>query len=121
MMDSTVTLLSRGERVLIYPEQAMWWNYKKPRPCKGGAYYAAIRAKVPVVPFFITLTDSDTVGADGFPIPIHTVHILPPLMPDSTLPEREAAKKLAEENYAAWCQVYEDVYGLPVSYGEVAP
>ena len=95
MMDSTVTLLSRGERVLIYPEQAMWWNYKKPRPCKGGAYYAAIRAKVPVVPFFITLTDSDTVGADGFPIPIHTVHILPPLVPDSTLPEHSDGTRIS--------------------------
>ena len=28
------TLLARGEKILIYPEQAMWWNYKKPRPMK---------------------------------------------------------------------------------------
>lgn len=117
-MDCTVTLLSRGERVLIYPEQAMWWNYKKPRPCKAGAYYTAVEAGVPVLPFFITLTESGDIGEDGFPIPIHTVHILPPLYPDKSLSRREAAERLAEENYAAWCRTYEEVYGIPVRYGE---
>ena len=29
----------------------------------------------------------------------------------------EAAEKLAEENYAAWCRTYEEFYGIPVSYG----
>jgi len=28
------TILKRGDIVLIYPEQAMWWNYRKPRPLK---------------------------------------------------------------------------------------
>ncbi|MBO7293489.1 MAG: 1-acyl-sn-glycerol-3-phosphate acyltransferase [Clostridia bacterium] len=120
VIDSTVTLLRRGERVLIYPEQAMWWNYRKPRPCKPGAYCTAVRAGVPVVPFFLTLKDSGRVGADGFPIPIHTVHILPPLYPDPTLREREATERLAEENYAAWCRTYREVYGIPVRYGEVS-
>ena len=31
------TILGRGEKILIYPEQAMWWNYRKPRPMKDGA------------------------------------------------------------------------------------
>ena len=119
-LDSAVTLLRRGERVLIYPEQAMWWRYRKPRPCKPGAYYTAIRAGVPVIPFFLTLEDSEGIGEDGFPIPIHTVNILPPLYPDPSLPEREAAARLAEENYAAWCRTYEEAYGIPVSYGEAA-
>ena len=78
----------------------------------------AVRAGVPVVPFFITMTDSGDLGEDGFPIPIHTVHILPPLYPDLSLSRREAAEKLAEENYAAWCRTYEEVYGTPVRYGD---
>lgn len=119
MMRAADELLRRGERILIYPEQAMWWNYKKPRPCKEGAYYMAIRAGVPVIPFFITMQDSDTVGADGFPIPRHRVHILPPIYPEAGLPLREAAARMAEENYRAWCDVYERVYGLPVCYREV--
>jgi 1-acyl-sn-glycerol-3-phosphate acyltransferase len=82
----------------------------------------AIRAGVPVIPFFLTMQDSDKIGADGFPIPRHTVHILPPIYPDTALPQREAAAKMAEENYRAWCQKYEEVYGLPVRYDcEVMP
>ncbi|MBP5270037.1 MAG: 1-acyl-sn-glycerol-3-phosphate acyltransferase, partial [Clostridia bacterium] len=34
-------ILSRGDFILIYPEQAMWWNYDKPRPLRPGAYYYA--------------------------------------------------------------------------------
>ena len=117
VMKSAETLLARGERILIYPEQAMWWNYKKPRPCKSGAYYMAIEAGVPVIPFFLTLSDSGRIGADGFPIPIHTVHILPAIYPDSSLPLREAAERMAKENYDVWCRTYEEFYGIPVSYG----
>lgn len=111
-------LLGRGERILIYPEQAMWWNYKKPRPCKPGAYYMAAEAGVPVIPFFITMKESGKHDENGFPVPLHSVHILPPLYPDATLPVRDAAALLAEENYAAWCRTYEAVYGCPVVYGE---
>ncbi len=116
VMRAADTLLRRGEKILIYPEQAMWWNYKKPRPCKPGAYYMAVRAGVPVIPFFLTLRDSDDIGADGFPIVEHTVHILPPIYPRTDLAPREAAEEMAKENYAAWCHTYETVYGHPVSY-----
>ena len=37
------TLLESGETVLIYPEQEMWWNYKKPRPLKEGAFRFAAK------------------------------------------------------------------------------
>lgn len=116
VMDAADTLLRRGERILIYPEQAMWWNYKKPRPCKPGAYYMAVRAGVPVIPFFLTMTDSSDVGEDGFPIPEHTVHILPPIYPDTGLSRSAAAEAMASENYAVWCRTYEEFYGIPVSY-----
>ncbi len=118
VMSAADTLLRRGEKILIYPEQAMWWNYKKPRPCKPGAYYMAVRAGVPVIPFFLTLRDSNDIGEDGFPIQEHTVHILPPIRPRTDLSLREAAEEMAEENYAAWCRIYETVYGHPVSYTE---
>jgi 1-acyl-sn-glycerol-3-phosphate acyltransferase len=29
-------LLKDGNYILIYPEQSMWWNYKKPKPLKTG-------------------------------------------------------------------------------------
>lgn len=119
VMNAADTLLTRGERILIYPEQAMWWNYRKPRPCKPGAYYMAVRAGVPVIPFFLTMTDAADIGEDGFPIQEYTVHILPAIHPDLSLPRREAAERMASENYSAWCRIYEEFYGIPVSYGEM--
>ena len=36
-MEATETLLKEGHLVLVYPEQSMWWNYRKPKPLKTGA------------------------------------------------------------------------------------
>ena len=33
-MKAVDTILQRGDYILIYPEQSMWWNYKKPKPLK---------------------------------------------------------------------------------------
>ena len=57
-MKAFAELLRRGETILIYPEQGMWWNYRKPRPMQDGAFSLAARNKVPVVPIFITMEDS---------------------------------------------------------------
>ena len=72
-------LFARGEKILIYPEQAMWYNYRKPRPLKTGAFRFAVKNNVPVLPIFITLEDTDKQDADGLPIQAYTVHILPAL------------------------------------------
>ena len=41
--------LENDEAVLIYPEQEMWFNYRKPRPPKRGAYHFAAKLNVPVI------------------------------------------------------------------------
>jgi len=43
----------------------MWWNYRKPKPLKPGAYTFAAKNHVPVLPCFITMKDSDIMGEDG--------------------------------------------------------
>lgn len=116
MLGAVSTLLHRGEKILIYPEQGMWWNYRKPRPLKNGAFQFATKAGVPVLPIFITMEDTERVGADGFPIQAHTVHILPPIYPDANKTPKENAKRMCEENYQAWKAVYEEVYGEALSY-----
>lgn len=67
-------MLSEGNCLLIYPEQSMWWNYRKPKPLKPGAFDMALKNHVPVVPCFITMSDSDLVGADGFSVQEYTPH-----------------------------------------------
>ena len=117
-MHATSVLLDRGETILIYPEQSMWWNYRKPKPMQDGAFSLAVRNNVPVVPIFITMEDSDVPDGDGFFVQEFTVNILPAIYPDTSVSTREAKAKMKEENYAAWVRVYEDFYKKPLVYGE---
>lgn len=117
-MSAVNTLLKNGESILIYPEQGMWWNYRKPRPFKVGAFKMAYRAKVPVLPTFITMTDDERLDGDGYPIQRFTLHIMPPIYPDETLGEKAGAEKMKDEAYALCKAKYEEVYGVPLTYLE---
>lgn len=114
--DAVKTLLSRGETILIYPEQSMWWNYRKPKPLQDGAFTLAVKNNSPVVPIFITMEDSDVPDGDGFFVQEYTVHILPAIYPDRALSRIEAREKMKKENYEAWVRVYEEFYKIPLVY-----
>ena len=113
------TLMKRGETVLIYPEQGMWWNYRKPRPMQDGAFSLATANNVPIVPILITMEDSNVIDPDGFPVQEYTVNILPAIYPDKSLSRNEARAKMKQENYDAWVKAYEDFYKIPLVYGEL--
>ena len=117
-MKAFAELLRRGETILIYPEQGMWWNYRKPRPMQDGAFSIAVRNKAPIVPIFITMEDSDVIDPDGFPVQEYTLHILPAIYPDPTLSLREAKEDMRKKNYDAWVQVYEQFYDKKLVYAE---
>ncbi len=112
------TLIGRGETILIYPEQSMWWNYKKPKPMQDGAFSLAVRNNAPIVPIFITMEDSDVIDGDGFFVQEYTIHILPAVYPDPSLSNAEAKEAMRRANYEAWVKVYEDFYKTPLVYGE---
>ena len=111
-------LLERGETILIYPEQSMWWNYRKPKPLQDGTFSIAVRNKTPIVPIFITMEDSDILDGDGFFVQEYTIHILPAIYPDSNLSGKEAKEKMRKENYEAWVNTYEEFYKMPLKYAE---
>jgi len=113
------TLLERGETILIYPEQSMWWNYRKPKPMQDGAFTLAVRNKIPIVPIFITMEDSDVLDGDGFFVQEYTVHILPAIYPDEKLSNVEAKETMKKENYEAWVKTYEEFYKMPLVYTEL--
>ena len=116
-MSAADTLLKRGEAVLIYPEQGMWWNYRKPRPFKIGAFKIAARAGVPVVPAFVTMKDDETrLDENNYPLQHYTLHVMPPVYPDKTLSEKQAAEKMKEDTFALYKAKYEEVYGVPLAY-----
>ena len=109
-------LLERGEKILVYPEQAMWWNYKKPRPLKDGAFKFAVTNNVPVIPCFITMEDSDVLDPDGFYVQAYTINILPPLYPDKNKTKAENIAFMKDENYKLWKETYEKFYKTKLVY-----
>lgn len=113
---ATDTLLKEGNFVLIYPEQSMWWNYRKPKPLKSGGFYFAAKNRVPVLPCYIILRDSDIIGEDGFPVQEYTIHILEPIYPDADKSVSENSKIMMEKNFEVWKQLYEREYGIPLRY-----
>ncbi len=112
-------LLARGETILIYPEQSMWWNYRKPKPLQDGAFTLALQNNAPIVPVFITMEDSEIPDGDGFFVQEYTVNILPAIYPDKTLSRADAKEAMKRENYSSWVKVYEEFYKKPLVYGEV--
>lgn len=109
-------ILGKKEFILIYPEQSMWWNYKKPRPLKKGAYNFAARNNVPIVPIFITMKDSDVIGEDGYPIQEYTINVFPAIYPDENLPKNTNIDNMMQKNFELWKDCYEKTYGIPLTY-----
>ena len=109
-------LLENGDYVLFYPEQSMWWNYRKPKPLKRGAFRCAVRSGAPVLPCFITMKDSDVIGEDGFYVQEYTIHISPPIFPKEGLTGRKQTEYMMKKNYELWKEIYESAYHIPLSY-----
>ncbi|MGM9646356.1 MAG: lysophospholipid acyltransferase family protein [Eubacteriales bacterium] len=119
LLDNAVeTILKNGDFILIYPEQAMWWNYRKPRPYRIGAYHFAAKYNVPVVPCFVTLSRKGTTGKNGFPDVKYTIHVMQPLYPDPQKTVRENAEAMRAENARMCKEKYEEVYKTPLTYGD---
>lgn len=118
-LSSMDTVLQHGDFMLVYPEQSMWWNYRKPKPLKKGAYTFAAKNHVPVLPCFITMEDSDILGDDGFYVQEYTIHIAEPIYPDPQKTQAENVDAMRRKNAAVWKQIYEEFYGIPLVYDTV--
>ena len=94
----------------------MWWNYKKPKPLKIGAYKFASRNNVPVIPIFITMQDSSKIGEDGFFVQEYIINIGEPIYPNGNLQEKDNARIMREKNAEIWKNIYEDFYKIPLEY-----
>ncbi len=113
------TILERGDYILIFPEQSLWWNYKKPKPLKPGAFKLAAKNMAPILPIFITMEDTDKIGDDGFPIQAYTVNIGKPIYPDENLSVKENTEMMKDKNFEIWKEIYEEFYKTPLVYTTV--
>ena len=85
-------LFKKKHFILIYPEEEMWFNYKKPRPGKIGAYHYACKYNVPIIPCFVEMQNTDKIGDDGFFTQKYTLHVMETLYPNTSL-EFKAQKR----------------------------
>lgn len=115
-MHSMDAVLQHGDFMVVYPEQSMWWNYRKPKPLKKGAFTFAAKNNVPVLPCFITMEDSDILGKDGFYVQEYTIHIAPAIYPDPEKSRAANVDRMKEENFEVWKQIYETSYEEPLVY-----
>lgn len=109
-------VLEKNQFVLVYPEQGMWWNYRKPRPLQKGAFTFAARNNKPVLPVFITMEDSDVLDDDGFYVQEYTVHFCEPIYLDPNKKRAQNSCEMRDKNYEAWKAVYEQTYGEKLTY-----
>ena len=109
-MKSVDVILKRGDHILVYPEQSMWMNYKKPKMLQNGAFKLAVRSNVPVLPVFICMEDSKITGPDGNKVQEYTVCIEKPIYIDKQLTEKENIEAMKNKNYEIWKKIYEDFY-----------
>jgi len=109
-------LVDKQHAVLLYPEQEMWFNYRKPRPPKNGAYFYAAKLNVPIISCFVEMVDLSEDDTDEFKKVKYVLHILDVLYPDPDKSIKENTEILGVADYTLKKTCYENVYGKELTY-----
>ena len=109
--------LEEDNLILIYPEQEMWFNYKKPRPPKEGAYYFAAKNNVPIISCFVEMRETDEKDNEEFNKVKYVLHVLNPIYPNPNLTAKENSLIMKEVDYEQKKEAYEKAYGKKLDYG----
>lgn len=109
-------LVDKKQAILLYPEQEMWFHYRKPRPPKNGAYFYAAKLNVPILSCFVEMVDLDEDDTAEFKKVKYILHILDVLYPDENKTARENTEMLSEMDYSLKKACYEKVYGKELTY-----
>ncbi len=109
-------LFCKKQWVVIYPEQEMWFNYRKPRPLKRGAYYYAARCHVPVISCFVEIRDLERKDTAGFRKVRYILHVLPVIWPEAGKSVRENSTRMMEKDYEQKKKAYEAAYQKELTY-----
>ena len=115
-MPELKNILNNKNYVLIYPEEEMWFNYRKPRPCKRGAYQFAAETGMPVISCFVQIIDEKEDDNDEFCKVRYTVHVLKPIYPDKEKSVRTNSIEMAQKDYEQKKEAYEKAYQKKLDY-----
>ena len=109
-------LVDKKHTILLYPEQEMWFNYRKPRPPKNGAYFFSAKLNVPIISCFVEMVDMDEDDTEEFKKVRYILHILDILYPDPDKSVKENTEILSKTDYMLKKKCYEEVYGKELTY-----
>ena len=109
--------LKKKHWILIFPEEEMWYNYKKPRPGKIGAYHLAVKYNVPIIPTFTAMYERPGEYDDeGFNKVDFKLYVMEPLYPDMSLPLKQRKLDLMRKDYELKVKAYEKAYNKKLDY-----
>lgn len=109
-------LKTKKEVILIYPEQEMWFNYRKPRPLKRGAYHFAAKIGLPILSCFVEIIDLPEKENEFFRKVKYRLHILDIIYPDEHKTVKENSILMCEKDYSLKKDAYEKIYGKKLTY-----
>lgn len=92
--EAVSALLDGGHVVHFYPEAVLFPYYNGIRGFRRGAFAYAVKNNVPVAPMIITFHEPESRLRKK---PTAKIHVLEPVYPDSSLPEREAIKEMKDK------------------------
>ncbi len=110
------SVLDIGAIVLIYPEEEMWFNYRKIRPLKRGAYQYAAVLNVPVISCFTKIEDTDIPDNDEFNKTLYELNVLGVLYPDKDVSPRTNSINMLNQDYSWKKTAYEKLYNEKLDY-----
>ena len=109
--------LKKKHWILVFPEQEMWYNYKKPRPLQNGAYHLSAKYNVPIIPMFTAMYERpNEYDNDGFNKVDYKLYIMKPIYPDMSKPMKQRKLELKELDYNLKVKAYEEAYGKKLDY-----
>lgn len=114
--DTLKSVLDTGAIVLIYPEEEMWFNYRKIRPLKRGAYQYAAVLNVPVISCFTKIEDTDIPDNDEFNKTLYELNVLGVLYPDKDVSPRTNSINMLNQDYSWKKTAYEKLYNEKLDY-----
>ncbi len=109
-------MMKNKEFVLIYPEQEMWFNYRKPRPPKRGPFYYASKLGVPVINCFVEMKNTKKKLDDDFVDVKYRISVLDVMFPDPNKTVRENSIYMRDRDYELKKKAYEKAYGKELTY-----
>lgn len=109
-------MMKNKEYLLIYPEQEMWFNYRKPRPPKRGPFYYASKLGVPVINCFVEMKNTKKKLEGDFVDVKYRISVLDVMFPDPNKTLRENSIYMRDRDYELKKKAYEKAYGKKLTY-----